>query len=253
MRILLTNDDGVDAPGLIALHRALRDLAEVSVLAPDRNWSASGHQRTLHSPLRVRSRRWPDGTTAYSTDGTPSDCVTLALLGVLKQRPALVVAGINRGGNLGHDVLSSGTVAAAMEATVMGVPAIAFSLNDWFADEFDVAAGVASAVFELVRRRGAPGNTMLNVNIPAIPREQMKGISITRLGSRTYNQALVERQDPFGVPYYWIGGVSPEGNAAEEGTDFWAMANDRISITPLSVNRTSEDVLEDLKDWQLED
>jgi 5'-nucleotidase len=250
MIILVTNDDGYDSPGLLSLCTALRAVGDVEVLAPERNWTSAGHQRTLDRPLRVRTGRLRDGTSVFTSDGSPSDCVLLALMGVLPRRPSLVVSGINRGGNLGLDVLYSGTVAAASEAVVHGVPGIAVSLDDWMSDDFDAAAQATVKIVRAIERNGILPNTVLNVNVPAIPAAQLKGFEITRLGTRDYGGELVERRDPFGVPYYWIAGRAPVGIDLS-GTDFSALAAGKVSVTPLSLDATHVEHLETLAGWEL--
>jgi 5'-nucleotidase len=267
--ILLTNDDGIESPGLRALLRALTPLAQVTVLAPDHNWSAAGHTKTLHKPLRVGRYSWecpedrlpeqgtpePDAPAinveAYTTTGAPSDCVVLALLGILPDKPGLIVSGINQGSNLGHDVTYSGTVAAAMEAAVFGLPAVAVSLDDYDGHDFDYAAQIAARVVGQVVEHGLPGGTFLNVNVPALSACDVAGIAITRLGRRVYREVLVERQDPRGRPYYWIGGDPPTGHL-DQGTDIWAVFHGYVSVTPIHLDMTAHDVIADLQAWQFE-
>ncbi len=258
--VLLTNDDGIDAPGLIALLRALTPLARVTVFAPDHNWSAAGHTKTMHKPLRVSpyaldgvlEQPTRNGLAAYTTTGAPSDCVTLALLGILPEKPNLVVSGINQGANLGHDLTYSGTVAAAMEAVIWGLPAIAVSLDSYDSHDFAFAAQVAAWVVGQVQERGLPSGTFLNVNVPCRPPDQIVGVAITRLGRRVYRDVLVERQDPRGQPYYWIGGEPPSGHP-DRGTDIWAMANGYVSITPIHLDMTAHDLIPALQTWQIGD
>ena len=232
MHILVTNDDGVTAPGLLALAQEMRALGDVTVLAPDRNWSASGHVKTLHRPLRVKEVQLADGTPALATDGAPSDCVALAVLGLLPQKVDLVVSGINPNANLGHDVTYSGTVTAAMEAAIWGVPGIAVSLdspeNHLGVLDYGPAARVARQVVAAVIENGLPPDTLLNVNVPCLPDEQIAGTRITRQGLRVYRDELVAREDPRGRPYYWIGGDAPTG-VPEEGTDFGALNEGYVS------------------------
>ncbi len=253
MNILVTNDDGVDAPGLLALQQALREVGEVTVFAPDHNWSAAGHTKTMHKPLRVKQTTLLDGTSAYSTSGAPSDCVALVTLGLLDHQPDLVVSGINQGANVGHDITYSGTIAAAMEAVISGIPALAVSLDSYQSRGFAYAAQVAARLAKLVLRRGLPPNTFLNVNVPAVPQDQgeIAGVRITRLGKRVYSDKLVERQDPRGRNYYWIGGEPPSG-VPEEGTDIWALANGYVSVTPLHLDMTEYQMMEELERWGLE-
>lgn len=246
--ILVTNDDGVQSPGLLALQQALQAVGRVTVFAPDHNWSAAGHSKTMHKPLRVHQVTLTDGTAAFTTNGAPSDCVGLALLGVIPQRPDLVVSGINQGPNVGHDITYSGTVAGAMEAVVGGIPAIAVSLD---ARQWDDFAAVTDAVVRLARlilTHGLPPNVLLNVNAPALPSDQVRGIMVTRLGQRVYRDVLIERQDPKGQPYYWIGGEPPTG-VVEDGTDFGAMANGYISVTPLTMDMTDYHFMDQLQIW----
>lgn len=251
--ILITNDDGYQAPALAALARALRELGEVTAFAPDHNWSAAGHTKTMHKPLRINQGVMADGTPLFVTTGTPSDCVGLALLGVVPHRPDLVVSGINQGSNLGHDVTYSGTLAAAMEATVYGIPAIAASqhLREGCQPDWEYAAETVAAVACQVLARGLPTNSFLNVNFPALPRDQVAGFQITRLGRSEYHDVLIKRIDPKGRPYYWIGGEQP-GGAQEPGTDFWALAQGYVSITPLNLDMTDRAQLPALAEWRLE-
>lgn len=246
--ILISNDDGVDAPGLLALKQALEKIAEVRVIAPDTNWSASGHSKTMHRPLRVRPTKLRDGSSALKCDGSPSDCVAVALLGYYPERPALVVSGINPTANAGTDVIYSGTVAAAMEAAIDGVPAIAVSLDlQEGGDSYAPAAAFGARLAERILRDGMPDGTVLNVNVPDVPEDEIRGVTITRVGKRIYYDQLVKRDDPFGRPYFWIGGKRPGGDKELEGTDIWALANNLISITPLHMDMTSHTMIERLQ------
>jgi 5'-nucleotidase len=251
-RILITNDDGVHAPGLLALKRALEQVGEVVVFAPDHNWSAAGHTKTMHKPLRVFQTNLADGTPALVTTGTPSDCVGLALLGLIPFRPDLVVSGINDGPNLGADITYSGTVAGAMEAVVSGIPAVAVS-QDWGQDrDLELAAELAARLATRVLQNGLPPNTFLNLNVPALPRARFKGIRVTRLGQRVYRDVLIERIDPRGKPYYWIGGEPPTGVSDPDGeTDIGALAQGYASVTPLNMDMTDYDFLPELQRWDL--
>lgn len=249
--ILVTNDDGVDALGLFALQKALREVGEVTIFAPDHNWSAAGHTKTMHKPLRVSQTTLPDGTTAYTSTGAPSDCVALVILGLLDHQPDVVVSGINQGANVGHDITYSGTVAAAMEAVIFGIPAISVSLDSYESEDFAYAAQFTARLVKHVLERGLPPNTFLNVNVPAVPQHKIAGVKITRLGKRVYSDKLVERQDPRGRNYYWIGGEPPSG-VPEEGTDIWALANNYVSVTPLHLDMTDYHMIEELRRWGLE-
>ncbi len=250
MRILVTNDDGIDSEGLIALRRALSTVGETVVIAPDHNWSAAGHTKTMHKPLRVTRVRMAEGNEGFACDGTPSDCVAMSMLGFAGERPSLVVSGINKGANLGGDVTYSGTVAAAMESVVNGVPGIAVSLASYRQWDFEVAAQFAARLAAQVLERGLDPDVLLNVNVPSIPGDQIQGVLVTRLGQRIYRDRLIERQDPFGRSYYWIGGDEPTGNA-EEGTDIWALANGYVSVTPIHMDLTNYALIDRLKTWKL--
>jgi 5'-nucleotidase len=250
--ILVTNDDGVLAPGLLALASEMRKLGKVSVLAPDRNWSGGGHVKTLDRALRVKEVRLADGTPAFASDGAPSDCVALGTLGFFKEPIDLVVSGINAGANLGHDVTYSGTVTAAMEAVIAGVPGIAVSLemmeNHLGNVDYGPAARAASKVVRQVIENGLAHEILLNVNVPFLPDEKLRGIILTRQGLRVYHSRLDERTDPRGKPYYWIGGDAPTG-VPERGTDVGALAEGFVSVTPLQLDLTAYRALTDLNTW----
>jgi 5'-nucleotidase len=251
--ILVTNDDGVLAPGLLALAQELRKLGKVSILAPDRNWSAGGHVKTLDRALRVREFHLADGTLAHGSDGAPSDCVALATLGYFKQPVDLVVSGINLGANLGHDVTYSGTVTAAMEAVIANVPGIAVSLETVESHPGEVdygpAARAASKVVGQVLENGLPSEILLNVNVPLLADDQLRGFQFTRQGLRVYHSRLDECADPRGRPYYWIGGDAPTG-VPELGTDIGALAAGYVSITPLHLDLTAYRALSCLNAWE---
>src|ERR671932_702133 len=236
--ILGTNDDGVDSPGLSALARALKGVDAVCVIAPNRNWTAAGHTKTLDRPLRVTEIRLP-GTrqSAYSSDGSPSDCVALGFLGLAPERPRLVVSGINTGPNMGSDITYSGTVSAAMEGVVSGVPAIAVSLADYYEWDFRYAASFAARLARRVLREGLESDVLLNVKV-------------TRLGRREYNDELIRRKDPFGRDYYWIGGAPP-GGAGEPGTDLHAVEAGYVSVTPVELDLTNHALIEQIASWDL--
>lgn len=255
MHILVTNDDGVNAPGLLALTQAMRALGQVTVLAPDRNWSASGHVKTLERPLRVKSTLLADGTAALATDGAPSDCVALAVLGLLPEPVDLVVSGINPGENVGHDLTYSGTVTAAMEGAISGKPAVAVSLNVPHAlagpPDFGPAAAIAQKVVANVISHRLPEGVLLSVNVPYLPLEEILGVKITRQGLRIYRDELVVRADPRGRPYYWIGGDAPDGKP-EEGTDIGALYAGYVSVTPIDLDLTAHHMLAPLLAWEWE-
>jgi len=250
--ILVTNDDGIFAPGLLALVQEMRKLGKVSILAPDRNWSGGGHVKTLDRALRVRAVRLADGTQAFASDGAPSDCVAIATLGYFEEPIDLVVSGVNAGANLGHDVTYSGTVTAAMEAVVAGVPGIAVSLEivEGHIGELDYgpAARAAGRVVRQVIENDLPHEILFNVNVPLLPEDKILGIRLTWQGLRVYHNRLDKRSDPRGEPYYWIGGDAPTG-VPEPGTDVGALAEGFISVTPLQLDLTAYRVLPNLKTW----
>ena len=251
--ILVTNDDGINAPGLLALAQEMKKVGQVTVLAPDRNWSASGHVKTLDRPLRVRETHLSDGTLAWMCDGAPSDCVALASLGFFPQKIDLVVSGINPNANIGHDVTYSGTVTAAMEAAIAGISGIAFSLDrpEYYQNQIDFmpAARVAAKVVQMHGQNGFPVDVVLNVNIPYGQDDEIKGFRITRQGLRIYRDELIRREDPRGRPYYWIGGDSPTG-VADECTEFGTLQEGYVSITPIQLDLTAHAMLDELKKWK---
>ena len=239
--ILVTNDDGVHAPGLAALASALEELGDVYVVAPDREQSAVGHALTLHRPLRVTTL----GERRFSVNGTPSDCVNLAVLGLLPERPVLVAAGINHGSNLGDDVTYSGTVSAAMEGTLLGVPSMAVSQVDPETAGLEGAQAVARLVASRVLVEGLPSKTLLNINVPAGP---LAGIRMTRLGHRVYQEKVVRETDPRGLPYYWIG-AGPPVWSEDEASDIAAVHRGLASVTPLHMDLTHHGALQRMAEW----
>jgi 5'-nucleotidase len=245
--ILVTNDDGIHSPGLTTLAEQLARIARVVVVAPDRERSAVGHSLTLHSPLRAEEIRpgW------FAVDGTPTDCVNLGIHGLLDTRPSLVVSGINKGGNMGDDVTYSGTVSAAMEATLMGVPAFAVSLagNSFAAADFAFAAEFSRRLSRRIFERSLPPDTLLNVNVPP---GKPAGVELTRQGKRNYSEVIVPKTDPRGRLYYWIGG-GDLGFENVPGTDFHAVHGGAISITPLHLDLTNYRSFAALATWQLDD
>lgn len=252
MRILLSNDDGVEADGLRALAEALSDLGEVIVCAPDREQSASSHSISLHRPLRIEELTpWGAGReiVRFAVDGTPTDAVYLAVNHLLRDRPPdLVCSGINRGPNLAQDVHYSGTVAAAREGAILGFPAIAFSLIGRGRLDYAHAAAFARALAPEVHKRGLPKGTLLNVNIPGVA---PVGVRATRLGKRSYAQAVVRKVDPRGRAYYWIGG-DEQAHERVAGSDCDAVYDDRfISVTPLHLDLTQEALVEEIASWSL--
>lgn len=248
MRILATNDDGIHSDGIHVLAEALAPLGEVHIVCPDRERSAVSHSFTMHSPLRARRVR----ERVMILDGTPTDCVMFAIMGYLPGKPDLVVSGINNGPNLGDDVIYSGTVAAAHEGKIMGIPSFAISLNCRFSDDaepsarhLETAGRLAERLARHVLAHGLPPSTFLNVNVPNLPWEKLAGVRITKLGQRVYNDGIIWRKDPHGKDYFWIGGEEPSW-VREPGTDFAALEADMVSITPLGQSLTHFSTLRDL-------
>lgn len=236
--ILITNDDGIQAPGLGALTEALGDLGETWVYAPDRQQSAVGHGVSLHRPLRVTEwkERW------HMVDGTPTDCVMLAVRDLLPRRPALVVSGINPGANLGDDVTYSGTVAGAYEGMLLGIASLAVSDVSYEPQHLETAARVAAVIARSCLETGLPADTALNVNVPDLPYDELEGVAVTRMGRRDYQDEIIRRRDPRGGDYYWIGGSAPS-HVADSGTDFEAIEQRRVSVTPLGRDLTHHGAL----------
>lgn len=244
MRILLSNDDGYTAPGLLSLRDHLRLRHAVTVVAPDRNRSGASNSLTLGNPVRVQQH--PNGDR--SVTGTPTDCVHLALTGMLDEPFDIVVSGTNNGANLGDDTLYSGTVAAAMEGRFLGYAAVAVSCCALEPKHFDTAARVAGQVVERLLLDPLPGDTILNVNVPDVPYEQLQGFEVTRLGNRHRAEKVIPARDPRGRPIWWIGAAGGEGDAGP-GTDFHAVNQRRVSITPLLVDLTRYASMERLATW----
>jgi len=250
MKILLSNDDGYRAEGLRALFEALQPLAELTVVAPDRNRSGASNSLTLEVPLRVQ--RFEERKYLV-VNGTPTDCVHLAISGLFENEPEfdMVVSGVNDGANLGDDVLYSGTVAAAIEGRFLGLPAIAVSLvikPNSETPNFATAARVAAEMVMRIQRTPLHQATILNVNVPDVPYEQIRGIQATRLGFRHRSERVVKMDDPRGRPVYWVGPAG-KGHDVGEGTDFHAVANNYVSVTPLQIDLTRHSMLDDMRNW----
>ena len=246
MKILVSNDDGYLATGIIVLADALTQVADVVVVAPDRNRSAASNSLTLQSPLRVSEY----AENRYKVDGTPSDCVHLALTGFLDDEPDLVVSGINHGANLGDDVIYSGTVAAAMEGRFLGLPTIAVSLvgSGSRLTHFETAARVATELVQKLEQASLAPDVVLNVNVPDVPYDDLAGVQATRLGFRHKSEQLLADKDPHGRQIYWVGPPG-KGQDASEGTDFFAIEQGAATVTPLKVDLTRHDAVQDLSDW----
>ncbi|KAF4516022.1 hypothetical protein B566_EDAN000259 [Ephemera danica] len=245
MQILVTNDDGIDSPGLMALADALKAIGEVWVVAPDRERTAVAHAVTLHKPLRLH-RVAP---RTFSVNGTPVDCVNLAVLKVLSKPPAIVVSGINKGVNLGDDVLYSGTVSAAMEGTILGLPSIAVSQEGRETFRFSVAADYAVRIVRQVLAQGLPDETLLNVNVPNRALRSIKGVRVTCLSRRRFDNPIIEKLDPHGRKYFWIAGTRVSWSRSKNA-DHEALAEGRVSVTPIHLDCTNYAVLDHFRAWE---
>ena len=249
MRILISNDDGIYSGGIRALTESLVQNHEVYVVAPDRERSATGHSLTLHRPLRLDEVSHLAGVKgAYETDGNPSDCIKIAIGAIMKEPPEIVVSGINHGPNMGADVLYSGTVSAAMEGAIYNIPSIAISLADHKPQDFTAATFFIAKLLVQINKIKFPDRTLLNVNIPALPLSEIVGVEITKLGVRPYNDYFEKRVDPRGKTYYWLAGEAIEENELP-GTDVYAVRNNQISITPVTIHMTNEKMLPELVEW----
>jgi 5'-nucleotidase len=244
VRILLSNDDGYQARGLRVLAEHLARLADITVVAPDRNRTGASNSLTLETPLRVEQVQ----PNVYYVNGTPTDCVHLAVTGLLDREPDMIVSGINHGANLGDDVIYSGTVAAAVEGRFLGLPALAVSLVLGSGQHFETAAAVTRRLIEHMIAQPIPPETIFNVNVPDLPLGEILGYEITRLGYRHKSEPVIKALDPKNQPIYWIGAAGPEQDAGP-GTDFHAVANGRVSISPMKIDLTDHKSLAPLRDW----
>ena len=244
MKILISNDDGYMAEGIKALAEAMSSLGDITVVAPDRNRSGASNSLTLENPLRVNQL----DNGIYRVEGTPTDCVHLAITGLLDDEPDMVIAGINAGANLGDDVLYSGTVAAAIEGRFLGLPAIAISLNGHTATHYETAAWVAKKLVQQLQKTSLPADTILNVNVPDIPIDEVTGFESTRLGRRHKAEPVIKELDPRGRPMYWVGPAGDEQDAGP-GTDFDAINRGAVSITPLQIDLTRYDAIDGVANW----
>ncbi|RMF81132.1 MAG: 5'/3'-nucleotidase SurE [Chloroflexi bacterium] len=248
--IMVTNDDGYDSPGILALAQAMRELGEVQVVAPAKNQSAVGHKKTLFQDIEVHEKEMADGTKAVTVSASPADCIAMAAMGITKWPPNVVVSGVNRGANMGQDITYSGTVTAALEATIQGIPAVAVSQrvreydpND-SVDDYRTAAAIAVKVVKKVMRKGLPPFTILNLNVPY---GDVKGLRLTRQGVRIYNDELEVKGN-----IYRIVGPEPGGLIDEEGTDLWAVHNGYASLTPIHLDLTAHQFFAELAAWDLQ-
>jgi 5'-nucleotidase len=246
LKILVTNDDGIHSKGIIILAKALHEIGDVFVIAPDREKSAIAHSLTLHRPLRVEKIR----KNFYTVDGTPADCVHLGVNAILSKQPQLIVSGINKGENLGNDITYSGTVSAAFEGTLLGIPSFAISLASKSRFKFHTAARFAVRVAKYIMKHGLPKDTFLNINVPNLDEGEIKSCKITQQGRYTHANAVVEKVDPRGKKYYWIGGGTMTFDRRGD-TDFEAVSNSCISITPLHIDLTNYASIQELKKWRL--
>jgi 5'-nucleotidase len=244
MHVLVSNDDGYLAPGIRILAKALSASARVTIVAPERDRSGASNSLTLDYPIRVGR----EGENIFRVEGTPTDCVHLAITGLLDDEPDMVMSGINAGANLGDDVLYSGTVAAATEGRTLGLPAVAISLVATTPGHYDTAARVARILFERLRNDPLPADTILNVNVPDLPWEALSGFEATRLGQRHRAEPVIRAEDPRGRPIYWIGPPGPEQDCGP-GTDFHAVARGAVSITPIQVDLTRYQALDQVSGW----
>ncbi|GAB4380413.1 MAG: 5'/3'-nucleotidase SurE [Calditrichia bacterium] len=249
--ILVTNDDGIHAPGILALVQAMKQLGEVAVVAPDSERSAAGHAITISDPLRVWEYERNGDFFGYSVNGTPADCVKIGVKAILNTTPDLVASGINQGPNTAINVMYSGTVSAATEGTLMGIPSIAFSLASFRKSEFTFAAEFAQYLGKLVLQRGLPEGTLLNVNIPALDKSEIKGVKITRQGRGRYEEIFDKRIDPWNRNYYWLSGKKLLLDN-EPDIDDVAVMDNYIAITPIQFDLTDYKMMDDLKNWEIQ-
>lgn len=251
MHILITNDDGINAPGIKALWEQLAALGQITVVAPDTERSATSQAITVHHPIRV-DRHYIDTPEicAWRVGGTPTDCVKLAIETLLTSPPDFVISGVNQGANLGTDVLYSGTVSAAIEGAIHNIPSVAISLDSWNSSDFSVAASFAEKLITTMRVQSLPPNTLLNVNIPALPKNEISGTAITKLGIRLYENTFEKRIDPRGRIYYWMGGKIAEYKN-DPDSDIVALEMQKISVTPIHFDLTNYKIMELLQNWQL--
>ncbi len=244
MFILLSNDDGYFAPGLATLAEHISKIADIVVVAPERNRSGASNSLTLDRPLTVRQA----SNGFYYVNGTPTDCVHLAVTGLIEQTPDMIISGINDGANMGDDTIYSGTVAAAMEGYLLGIPSFAVSMSQHNATHFETAAKVIVEIIEHYKTQAFPPPVLMNINVPDVPYSELKGQVVTRLGKRHKAEPVIKSKSPRGEQLYWVG---PAGAAADagEGTDFYAVANNQVSLTPLKADLTNHDQLDALKSW----
>lgn len=250
-KILLKNDDGIHAEGLITLYEALKEIGDITIVAPENEQSAIGHAITLYSPLRVKEVIIKNNTKAYAVNGTPADCVKIGVKAIMGEKPDLVVSGINRGSNLGMNIIYSGTVSVATEGVIMGIPSIAISLNSYQEPYYyDVGAEFALKVIPKILENGLPDGTLLNINIPNIPKEKIKGVRITKQGKSRFDEIFRKRTDPRNDVYYWLDGIHLKTENDDLADDI-AIEENYISVTPINYDLTDKDFMEELSKWGL--
>jgi 5'-nucleotidase len=247
-KILVTNDDGIFAPGIYALWEAMREIGDVTVVAPDTEKSAVGHAITITDPIRVQKINRKNGFEGFAVKGTPADCVKIAGRALMKSPPDIVVSGINSGANVGSNIIYSGTVSAATEGTILGIPSIAISLNSVKGGDMNASQEVAKTVVKKVLKKGLPVGVLLNVNVPNIPLDIIKGYRITKQGKIVFKDQFEKREDPHGKFYYWMKGEII--NDTNKDTDGYAIQNDFVSITPIHYQLTNKSFLKTLKSWE---
>lgn len=247
-KILVTNDDGIYASGIKALWKAMSEIGEVTVVAPNREQSAVGHAITVSDPLRVQEVKRSNGFFGYAVNGTPADCVKIAIQALLEEKPDVVISGINHGSNTGNNIIYSGTVSAATEGTMLDIPSIAISLNSFENRDFSGAQSVAKAVVSKVVENGLWKKTLLNVNVPAIPENEFKGFKITQQGNAVFKDSFEKREDPRGNTYYWMTGkmINPD---LETENDQKAISEGYVSITPIHYRLTNHEFIDELNGW----
>lgn len=250
MKILLTNDDGINARGLLELWNGIKEIADVIVVAPENEQSAVGHAITLSDPLRVREVERNGGFFGYAVNGTPADCVKIAVRAILKDPPDMVVSGVNLGANIATNIIYSGTVSAATEGIILGIPSIAVSLATFINPDFTAAVSFAKRLAGIVHEKGLPEGTLLNVNVPNLPHDEIRGIAFTRQGSSRFREEFDKRTDPRGHIYYWQGGemiFDDEDKDADSGV----IRNNMVSVTPIHYDLTDYKFLEELRKWKV--
>ncbi len=251
MKILISNDDGIDSPGILALADELKKIGQVTVIAPRTEQSAVGHSITMKMPLRITEYYRNGDFFGYAIDGTPADCIKIGIRNIMKEAPDIVISGINLGSNTAINIIYSGTVSAAREAAIMDVPAIAVSVTSHEAKHYKYAAELSRKLAELVVKNKLKTGTLLNVNVPDLPEEQIAGILLTQQGKSKWDDVYVERQDPYGKNYYWLtGNLVQVDNALE--TDQFAVRNNYVSITPIHFDLTDYETYDVMKGWKLE-